>query len=225
VVTESDLAEIISDCPTLYHMAESGSWPSIRQYGLLSTTALLDHYDVKGAARLEIESKRRSTSVFLEKDGLGKAVVRDQLPMDDKGLVRCLQDGLTPEDWYRILNGKVFFWLTRERLFRLLNAGTYREDEHDVIAIDTKSLISAHAKDIWLCPINSGCTKPYPHPRGKKTFQRIEDYPYAFWKKRRRRGERVVELAVDGAVPNVTKHVTRVIRMKSFAELGDIFVA
>jgi len=224
-VTEGDLAELLADSPTLYHMAEQGSWPSIRNYGLLSTTALLDRYGIAGAARAAIESKRRPASVPLERNGLDRAVVRDQLPMDDRGLTRCLEDGLSPEEWYRILNAKVFFWLTRERLLRLLNAGTYRLQEHDVLVLDAKPLIEAYQRKIWLCPINSGCTKPFPHPRGKKTFQRVSDYPYAQWKANRKRGERVVELAIDYAVPDVAKFVTRVVRMKASEELAVLFQA
>jgi hypothetical protein len=192
---------------------------------MLLPQPLLDHYEITEAARAAIESKRRPTSVSLEKDGFGRAVVRDQFPMDDKGLTRCLEDGLSPEQWYRILNAKVFFWLTPERLLRLLNAGTYRTQEHDVIALDARSLITAYEDRIWLCPINSGCTKPFPHPRGKKTFQRISDYPYAEWKTKRKRGERAVEVAVDYAVPDAAKFVTRVVRMKASAELAVLFQA
>lgn len=145
--------------------------------------------------------------------------------MDDKGLTRCLEDGLTPTDWYRLLNSKVFFWLTRKRLLRLLNAGTYRSQVHDVLEVEARSLVNAYKNSIWLCPMNSGCTKPIPHPRGEKTFQRVEDYPYTFWKreKRRTRGERVVELAIDYAVPDVAKFVTRVSRMQGSTELNVIF--
>lgn len=39
----------------------------------------------------------------------GTAVIRDQKPMDDKGLTRALRDGLMPCGSYQILNGKVFF--------------------------------------------------------------------------------------------------------------------
>lgn len=224
-MTEADLAELLADSPTLYHMAEQGSWPSIRNYGLLSTTALLDRYGITGAARTAVESKRRPASVSLERNGFDRAVVRDQLPMDDSGLTRCLEDGLSPEEWYRILNAKVFFWLTRERLLRLLNAGTYRLQEHDVLVLDAKPLIEAYEGKIWLCPINSGCTKPFPHPRGKRTFLRVRDYPYAQWKANRKRGERVVELAVDYAVPDVAKFVTRIVRMRASEELAVLFRA
>ena len=208
MVTEAELNELLKECPTLYHMAERESWPAIRKHGLLSTTALLDRYEVAGVDRQSIELQRRPKSIALERRGLDRAVVRDQFPMDDKGLARCLQDGLSPQDWYRLLNGKVFFWLTRSRLLRLLNAGTYRCEEHDVLELETSPLIAAYKDKICFCPMNSGCTKPFPHARGKSTFQRISDYPYATWRMKRPRGERIVELAVDYAVPDIENFVS-----------------
>lgn len=213
-MNKEEVQELLSDCPTLYHMAEHDSWPSIRESGLLSTTALLDRFKISGQERNSIEVERRPASVTIEGPGVGRAVIRDQLPMDDKGLLRCLQDGLAPADWYQLLNNKVFFWLTRSRLQRLLNAGPYRTLEHDVLELDSKSLVEAYSNKIWLCPINSGCTKPFPHPRGRLTFQRITDYPYSQWRAKRARGERVVELAVDYAVPDIAKFTKRVLRMQ-----------
>ena len=219
-MTEAELEELLTDCPTLYHMAEDGSWPSIQERGLLSTTALLDLYGVTGAARAAIEERRRSASVSLEGLALPPAVIRDQLPMDDVGLGRCLPPHLTPPDWYRLLNQKVFFWLTRDRLVKLLKAGTYRDRPHTVIEVSARALVEAHRERIWFCPMNSGCTKPYPHPRDEQTFRRIPDYPYSYWRKRRRRGERVVELAIDYSVPNIAEFATRVVRMQRDRELG-----
>ncbi len=215
MVTEEELEEVIADCPTLFHMAERGSWCSIRERGLLSTSALLDLYGVSGAEREVIESTRRSASIPLEASGLPRAVVRDQLPMDDIGLLRCLPSCMAPRDWYELLNSKVFFWLTRDRLHRLTSASTYRQKSHDVIEVDTRSLIDAHRERIWLCPMNSGNTKPFPHPRDESTFSRIADYPYDHWRRKNRtRGERVVELAVDHSVPDLRQYVTRVIVMR-----------
>jgi len=225
VVTEGELEELLNDCPTLYHMAERESWESIREHGLLSTTALLDRYGLEGAERRGIESHRRPVGVALDQPGLGRAVIRDQFPMDDSGLTRCLEGGLTPEDWYRLLNSKVFFWLTRERLLRLLNAGTYRDEEHDVLELDARALVESYRDAIWFSPINSGCTKPFPHPRSAATIQRIAEYPYERWKAKRKRGERVVELAVDYAVPTAANFVKRVSRMKGHATISVLFEA
>ena len=218
-MTEEELCELLTDCPTLYHMAEYGSWRSIKSNGLLSTSALLDSYGITGARRLEIEARRRPASITLSRPGRDPATVRDQLPMDNKGLERCLLDGFSPEAWYRLLNSKVFFWLSRERLIRLLNAGTYCTQEHDVLELDANALVNAYAQQLSLCPINSGCTKPFPHPRGSSTFLKIAEYPYSHWKTKRKRGERVVELAITYSVPDVANYVKRVVRMKGPDEL------
>jgi hypothetical protein len=222
-MNQEELEELLSDCPTLYHMAERGSWPSIRERGLLSTTALLDLYEAQGDERVRIEATRRATSIELTRQGLPTAIIRDQLPMDDRGLRRCLPAHLAPADWYRLLNQRVFFWLTRDRLLRLLEAGTYRAEVHHVLELDSRALVGAYKDAIWLCPINSGCTKPMPHPRDENTFLRISEYPYSKWRTKRKRGERVVELSVDYSVPDVRRYVRRVTEMRGSEELGILY--
>ncbi len=195
-------------------MAERGSWNSIRRHGLLSTSALLDLFEVDGDRRHRLEAERRPRTVLLEHPVHGRAVVRDQKPMDDDGLARCLCDGLVPADWYAIINARVFFWLTRARLARLLAARPYRDAAHDVLEIDAAGLVDAYAPAITLSPINSGATRPFPAARGRNTFASIDDYDYAAWRARRPRGERVVELAVTGGVPDIARFVTRIVTMR-----------
>ena len=103
-MTDAELDELLADCPKLYHMAERGSWPSIRQYGLLSTSALMDLYHVEGSDRDRIERRHRPASVRISGDGLPGAVVRDQIPMSDDGLKKALPARLRPSDWYALLN-------------------------------------------------------------------------------------------------------------------------
>jgi hypothetical protein len=220
VVTNEEIEELILDCPTLYHMAERGSWASIKERGLLSTSALLDLYAIRGSERAAIEKQHRPRNVELRKNGMPRAVIRDQIPMSDPGLERCLPKRLSPADWYELLNAKVFFWLTEDRLHRLTGAKAYRDREHDVLEVDTRSLIEAYQKKIWLCPINSGCTKPMPHPRDETTFSRIPDYPYENWRKKRSKGERIVELAVDHSVMDIRKYVRRVL-----VKQGDVVIS
>lgn len=210
-MTDAELDELISNCPTLYHMAERGSWPAIERYGLLSTSALMDLYEIDGAQRAQIELAHRPKSVSIASDGLPGAVIRDQIPMSDSGLKRALPSRLQPSDWYALLNSKVFFWLSVERLHKLTQAGAYRDHEHDVLEVDTRLLVDAHRDKIWLCPINSGCTKPMPHPRDEGIFSRIPQYPYAHWRSRRGRTERAVELAIDYSVPDIARYVKRVV--------------
>jgi len=222
-VTEDELDELLQDCPTLFHMAEEGAWSGIAREGLLSTTALLDQFGVEGEARTLIEASHRPRSVEISRDKKWSARIRDQIPMSDNGLIRALPDHITPSDWYRTLNAKVFFWMTKDRLERLLSARAYRELNHEVLEVDSKSLLEAYRDKIWFCPINSGCTKPYPHPRDDSTFRRIDDYPYVDWKRKRSVGERVVELAVDYSVPDIVKFTKRVTLRKGDEELGIIW--
>lgn len=216
-------AELVERFPRLYHMAEYGSWPSIRERGLLSTSALLDLYQVQGQQRQTIERQHRPDSTMVSLEGLPDAVIRDQKPMSDNGLRACLQDGLRPEDWYLLLNGMSFFWLTEERLVRLLNARPYRASAHDVLVADTESVMTSHFNNVRLCPMNSGCTKPYPRPRGVSTFLPIADYPFESWDRARRRVDPIVEFAVIGGVLDIAAHAIEVRRMQRADVLEQVW--
>ncbi len=206
-----DNQTVIERYPTLFHMAEVGAWPSIREHGLLSTSALLDLYEVRGSERRLIEATHRPELVTLVHPNLGTAVIRDQKPMTDAALRKCLQGGITPSDWYKLLNHHVFFWLSRQRLDRLLAARAYRNRRHTVIAVDTARLLASRGRDVYIAPINTGSTIFNPQPRGISTFSRISAYPYDEWV-RRRNGWRdaIVELAVRGGVKDIEKCIVRV---------------
>ncbi len=193
--------------PRLYHMAYRGSWPSIKRHGLLSTRALLDLFGIRGAPRRKLESMHRPNSIKITHDVHGAAMIRDQKPMSDVGLKRCLTDGLSPADWYRILNRKVFFWLTIERLEKMMAARPYRDHQHLILILDTVGLVERHKAHVFLTAMNTGCTTPFPHPRGEHTFLCLNSYPYEDRVKRRL--ESVVELAVKYAVPDVLDFIVQ----------------
>jgi hypothetical protein len=121
-----EIERLIELYPRLYHMAERGTWESIRQRGLFSASAVLDHFGLVGADRASYESMQRPAKVEIVTGHPASIVLRDQKPMPHNRLLVALQDGITPEEWYRTINAKVFFWATRERLLGLLNARDYR---------------------------------------------------------------------------------------------------
>ncbi len=188
-------------------MAEADTWESIKKYGLLSTSALLDKFEITGAERFKIESQHRPECVQINHPKYGLAVIRDQKPMSNETIQKCLTD-MTPQQWYECLNRKVFFWLTRERLMTMLNARAYRDRVHCVIIIKTLGFLKAHLECISLSPMNTGCTRPRPWPRGSETFQRFSKYPFA--ERMGRHLQLVVEMAVDYEVQNIEKYVVRV---------------
>lgn len=206
-----DKNSLIARYPKLYHMAEVGSYPSILENGLLSTVAALDRFEVHGVERFQLESAHRPEKVILESQARGRVVLRDQKPMRAERLAGALEQGVTPRQWYEIINSKVFFWVQSARLERLLNARAYRAYEHDVFTIDTASFVNAHEHSIWLCHMNSGNTFPMPFPRGMQTFKRIDDYPV---NAKGAPTKEVVELVVDYSVLDIAAYVTEVRRMK-----------
>ncbi|MBY5904747.1 hypothetical protein HFO88_31180 [Rhizobium leguminosarum] len=214
--------ELIATYPRLYHMAHDDAWPAIQQHGLLSASALLDLYEVSGKARFALESERRPESVPLTKENLFGAVIRDQKPMQDHLLARCLQDDLTPKDWYELLNSRSFFWLSASRVWGLLKARAYRDKSQTVLTIDSAGLIASHRDRIWLSPLNSGSTLFNPRPRGKETFKRIEDFPFKERSKRPKQNN-VVELVVDHSVPDVAEHVLAVHKVRGTEIIEEIW--
>lgn len=200
-------------------MAERDTWESIKNRGLLSTTAVLDHFGVTGVERARYESEQRPAKMEVLPGHPKKITLRDQKPMPRNRLATALRDNITPEEWYRLINNKVFFWAEEERLHGLLNARDYRKLEHDVLTIDTSSFVRAHSERIWLCHMNSGNTWPWPHMRGHDTFRRIPDYPV---KRSGNPVKNVVELVVDHSVPDIANHVIEVRRMIGDQVLGKI---
>lgn len=205
-----DIEQLIEHYPKLFHMAESGTWESIQRHGLLSTTALLDLFEINGNRREQIEGERRPESVEIRHLKHGVAIIRDQKPMTESALLKCLQEPVTPQEWYRTLNGNVFFWLSEKRLNRLLGARAYRMKQHCVLTLNTARLIEQHSEQITLAPINTGSTIFRPQSRGHDTFRAILDYPFDYWNERRPTSEAVVELVVRYSVPHVHKFVERV---------------
>ena len=199
---EVDAETIVANYPTLYHMAEAGSWESIARHGLLSTRALLDLFEIDDPVRGEILRMRRPSSVRIQHEAHGSAVVRDQIPLSQTRLSKCLTD-MTFEQWLNVLNSRVFFWLTEGHLETLLGARAYRRLAHDVIVIDTQALLARYATSVTLSPINSGATMYNPPARGTTTFVPIAEYPFEERRKARGRKNAIIELAVEKGVPDI----------------------
>jgi hypothetical protein len=216
--------QLVETYPRLWHMAHDGAWPAIRDHGLMSAQALVEAYGLGAADCDRLLGARRPANEALAAPGLPGAVVRDQKPMTDKALLKCLEGGMIPEDWYRLLNGRTFFWLAAERVRGLTKAVAYRKEPQTVITLGTAPLIAAHQNNIWLSPINSGATLYIPMPRGPDTFKRIADFPFEEREKEGRKPPRnVVELLVDHSVPNIADYVLAVHRVKAGEILEEIW--
>lgn len=196
--------------PTLYHLADAANWASIQRYGLLSTSALLDLAGMQGSERERIERQHRAQQMTLTNG----VIIRDQKPMPPAALARCLK-GMTPAEWYALLNARVFFWLDTDRLNRMLNANRGRPQI--VLTLDTERLLAGYAEQVELSPINSGNARRRPAVRGLPTFVPYETWIESRWasesdawgERRRPRSHRPAELVITHAVPDIMRFVTQ----------------
>jgi hypothetical protein len=189
-------------------MASLGSWPSIRKHGLLSALALVDLFEIEEPRRTNLLCKQRTRSEPISHPIHGTAWLRDQKPLSAKNLARCLTD-CKAKTWYRILNQRVFFWLDRDRLLTLMSASEYIKRPHTILHINAAELVRHYAKKIELAHMNTGNTRPYPHPRGRATFRKLRKYPYA---ERERLSDysAIVELTITHGVEDIRKYVQKV---------------
>ena len=190
-------AEIAEAFPHLFHMAYRDSWESILAHGLLSTASLTELFELEPGERSALIEARRPQAVKICHATHGAAVVRDNKPLSDNALKKCL-DGMTLSEWYALLNSRVYFWPTEEKLRRFLCARAYRSAEHLVVRVPTLEIATAQFARLWVSQINSGSTMPHwaPRPRGRHTFVRLAEYPAD-------QVDQVYELAVDGGVPDI----------------------
>ncbi len=201
-----DAAELSRLYPRLYHMAAAGSWPLIRDYGLRTTAQLVEASAPAPGIQAGILERRRAHSVVLQDGPFGPVTIRDQGPLRMDILPRVL-DGVTVAEWLGMLNGRVFFWPGPDRLANLLAARNYRGEVHDVLTVDTGSLVAAYADRIRLSPINSGAALfPNAARRGHGTFSPIGTYPYEQHRWRGRKNA-IAELAVIDGVPDIAQYV------------------
>lgn len=202
--------ELAARHPRLFHLTVPEALPGIRARGLLPTSALLELYGVGGAARVALETRRRPESVVLNAPGLGAAVVTDNLPLSEKALVGCLDDGLSPADWMRMLNARVFFWPDEASVAGLLAARANRGKRKAIVVFDTLSIARAHMARIELSPINSGATIRKAARRGLTTFTPAAQVSYEAWRKMRGGRDSVRELTIVGGVPDASAHIVDV---------------
>ncbi len=193
-----DPDRLVKSYPEVYHMAELGSWPSIQRLGLLSTSALLDLFELRGTERFGLESQWRRHSVTITHPVHGSAVIRDQGPMPENELRGLLID-MEPREWYELINGKTFFWADKYGLGKLLGAVRYRNKSHDVLTVDTRRLLRRHMQQITLTDQNTGSTIS-KRPRGRDTFRKVSEFDHRY----------VTEVVVDYRVPDIADLTIRV---------------
>lgn len=203
--------ELIACHPRLYHLTTPGAWEVIRQHGLLSTEELLRRAGLPDAEVQSRIRRKREDREVLEPTPIGRVVLNDNKPIHMGKLARCLDDGLSAEDWLAELNRRVFFWVKEARMRGLGEAAINRTDPRELLVLDTASVVAACGARMQVAPINTGNTQRKPARRGRDTFTPLGAMPHAQWRRlraaRKSSPDEVVEVTVLDHVPDIERHL------------------
>jgi hypothetical protein len=194
-----------------FHMAEAANWPPIQRDGLHSASALLERAGLVGEERARLERCQRVTHTVLPNG----VQIRHQGPMPPAALARCLI-GMSPSEWYALINAHVFFWLDPARLNRQRAACTARPQV--VLTVDVDALAETYAAQMALTPINTGNARRQPARRGVATFVPYASWVASAWESEaaslgtplRPHSHPPAELTVTGSIPDAMRYVVAV---------------
>jgi hypothetical protein len=214
-MTPSELAKLH---PQLFHLCERDAVDAILRHGLWSTRRLLAGAALSVEEREVLLARRRPAALRLRHAEFGPVTINDNLPLSEKKLAACLDDGLTPADWLGILNGKVFFWARRADADTLLGAAGNAGRSKALLAFDTRSLLEAHGARAAIAAINTGQTRfPLKQAarRGLSTFAPLSAVDYPLW--RRAGGGRsprsIKEVVIEDGAPDAARHLVEVLHI------------
>jgi Family of unknown function (DUF7002) len=135
--------ELIDRYPRLFHMTAADAWRSIAAHGLLTAHDIVTTSALPDAERTSALTQQRPRPVALDHPELGLVTLRDQSPLHRHILENVLVDMTVPQ-WLATLNSRAFLWLHPKRLATLLQSRPNRNLEHDVLTVDTASLVATH---------------------------------------------------------------------------------
>lgn len=167
---------LINSIPYIYHLTDRNNLRFVKTEGVLySTLTLIERSTTLN--KDELSTIRRDGHTVLNVNGV-KVSIRDQRPLN-AALNKCLEGNCTREDYIRLLNSRVFFWATLERL--QIHFKRYEDENPIILRIETVVALELNPH-VQLCRLNSGATRPSHHlggkapSRGFDTFKTLDDF-------------------------------------------------
>jgi hypothetical protein len=166
-----DLERFIEKTPYLYHLTSQGNATNIIATRLLYSTNQL--ITLSGVDEIQnVKRQKRKQHFIVTVDGV-QISIRDQQPISEVALPKCLTDNWTIGDFLYHLNDRVFMWPTLKRLWSHFNR---YEGENPVIFRFATREILENNPHVKFCRLNSGATRANSYlggiapPRGAQTF-------------------------------------------------------
>lgn len=175
-----NIEKFIEQRPYLYHLtSKSNAKLIIEEKRLYSANELIRLSESE--THLAIQRQKRNNHYNLKINGEIYSL-RDQQPISEKALSKCLTDGWVVGDFLFHLNDRVFMWPTLDRLWRHFNR--YEKEGPVIFRFPTLELIDRNPH-VLFCRLNSGATRANsylggkPPARGSQTFLSANEFEYA----------------------------------------------
>lgn len=172
-----EIEKFIERCPFLYHLTSKQNAKSIIEGKVLySANTLIDMS--KNKTDKEVKTHKRFKHYLLNIDD-NEILLRDQRPISEKALAKCLTDGWSVADFLFHLNNRVFMWPNLDRLSRHFKR--YENEEPIIFRFPSKEMLLANPH-VKFARLNTGATRPNSYlggvapERGSKTFLAAMDY-------------------------------------------------
>lgn len=173
-----DIDKFLKLRPKLYHLTHKDNIESIKQTKKIYST----DYIVKKSGIEEPEVFLKTRRSRLEKVNFNGSEVylRDQIPLRPSMIDKAMDGTCTSDEYIFLLNKRVFFWPTKNRLER--HYKTYKDQDPVILIFDTKEVYDLNKERVKFCRLNSGALRANsylggkPPARGLNTFKTLEDY-------------------------------------------------
>lgn len=175
---EMNITEFTTLRPNLYHLTDSANLEPILKSGILYSTDTLAYKSFSKTNAKKFLREKRNAHETITVEGI-PIKIRDQRPISLTVLGRSLTNQMSTGDFIELLNARVFWWPTLNRLERHFNR--YVDESPVIIKVNSADLIQLNT-NVEFCRLNSGATRCHPSykgnapTRGKNTFLSSDNY-------------------------------------------------
>lgn len=172
-----DIQKFIENRPYLYHLTSQANVDRIiSQRKLYSTNALIDLSGNLHYQKIKRERRVNHQEIIVNNKSY---FIRDQRPISELALSKCLTDNWSVADFIEHLNNRVFMWPTLDRLSRHFDR--YINEKPVIFRFLTNEILNRNPH-VKFCRLNSGATRANSYlggkapERGPNTFLNAQNY-------------------------------------------------
>jgi hypothetical protein len=170
--------EFLARCKRLSHVAPAGAWESFQKNGLRTAELLILQADLDGSRQQDLLTRIRPDAVTLRL-GTQEVTIRDQGPLlARKDLTSLLGDGMTVEEWVRILNKRVYLFVDPAARDKLMSKYVERDGAQDLIVFSPLGLWRTARGRLELSSQNTGAVARISTAyKFRETFLPVSRFP------------------------------------------------